>query len=158
MFEMNPESLQKALLSALTSLLKSPMSREITVADRDGYSEGSAAFKVGIGNGEAFDILDRKEEERVLSRIENEGWFANLDLVFHIHYSISDGRVHKVHRDEYIVRMVFQQQSVEVLVHHAKGVRRIESDELVKILVKALNSELSRLRFSAVEIAAITST
>lgn len=155
---MHPESLQKALLYALISLLGRPMSREISVADRDGYSEGSAVFKVGIGNGEGFDILDRKEEERVLSRIENEGWFAKLDLVFHIHYGIGDGRVHKVHRDEYIVRMVFQQQSVELLLHHAKGVRRIEADELVKILVEALNSQLSRLRFSAVEIAEITWT
>jgi hypothetical protein len=157
-FDINPESLQKALVVALASLRTNPKSREITLADRDGYSKGELAFRLGIGNGEGFDVLDAEEAERVFHRIENRGPLNVLDLAFYLHYSIGDGRRHRVHEDHYIFRLVFQPGRVEVLVHHLKGVRRVEPDELIRIMIQELNVELTRSRYSEIELETVDIT
>lgn len=157
-FDINPESLQKALVSALASLLTNPKPREITVADQNGYMKGELVFRLGIGNGDGFDILDSKEEERMLRRIENRGSFNTLDLAIQLHYSIRDERKHRVHEDHYILRLVFQPGRVEVLVHHLKGIRRVEPDELIRLIVQQLNVELTRGRYGHVELEAVDVT
>ena len=157
-FDINPESLQKALVSALASLRENPKPQEITVADQDGYLNGQLVFRFGIGNGDGFDVLDSREEERVLHRIENRGSFNTLDLAIQLHYSVSDGRQHRVHEDHYILRLVFQPGRVEVLVHHLKGVRRVEPDELIRLIIQELNVELAHDRYGQVELDAVDVT
>ena len=157
-FDIHPESLQKALVSALVSLQSNPKPREITVADRDGYSKGQLLFRLGVGNGGGFDVLDSKEEERVLHRIENLGPWHILDLVFQLHYYVGDDMHHRVHEDHYLLRLVFQPGRVEVLVHHLKGVRRVEPDELISLLVEELNVELIRKRYGQVELETVDIT
>ena len=157
-FDINPESLQKALVSALASLRANPKPREITVADRDGYLKGQLICRLGVGNGDGFDVLDSKEEERVLRRIENRGSFNTLDLAFQLHYSVNDNRQHRVHEDHYILRLVFHPGRVEVLVHHLKGVRRVEPDELIRLIIQGLNVELTRSRYGQVELDAVDIT
>lgn len=157
-FDINPESLQKALVSALASLRSNPKSREITLADRDGYLKGQVAFRLGVGNGDGFDILDSREEERVFHRIENRGPLNVLDLAFYLHYSIDDGRRHRVHEDHYILRLVFQPGRVEVLVHHLKGVRRVEPDELIRLIIQELNVVLTHYRYGQIVLEAVDTT
>jgi hypothetical protein len=113
---------------------------------------------LGIGNGDGFDILDSEEEERVFHRVENRGPLSILDLAFYLHYSIGDGRRHRVHEDHYIFRLVFQPGRVEVLVHHLKGVRRVEPDELIRIMIQELNVELTRSRYSEIELETVDIT
>ena len=157
-FDINPGSLQKALVYTLSSLRTNPKPREITVADQDGYLKGQLVFGLGIGNGDGFDILDSKEEERVLHRIENRGAFSTLDLAIQLHYFVSDGRMHRVHADHYVLRLVFQPGRVEILVHHQKGVRRVEPDELIGLIIHDLNVELTRNRYGQVELEAVDIT
>jgi hypothetical protein len=113
---------------------------------------------LGIGNGDGFDILDSKEEKRVLHRIENHGPLNVLDLAFQLHYSLGDGRRHRVHEDHYILRLVFQPGRVEVLVHHLKGVRRVEPDELIRLIIQELNIVLTRDRYGQIELEAVDIT
>jgi hypothetical protein len=115
-------------------------------------------FRVGIGNGDGFDVLDSKEAERVFHRIENRGPLNILDLAFQLHYSVADGKRHRVHEDHYILRLVFQPGRVEVLVHHLKGVRRVEPDELIRLIIQELNVALTRDRYSQVELEAVDIT
>ena len=157
-FDISSESLQKALLATLVSLLSSHLPRDITVADRGGYSDGRVAFRIGIGNGDGFDILDGREEQRILSRIENSGPFNILDVSFHLDYTIRDGKPHKVRSDQYLVRLVFQSGRVELLVHHLKGIRRIDSVELLRLLIEKLNLELSNMRFPIIALEMVDST
>ncbi len=120
--------------------------------------KGQLTFRLGIGNGDGFDVLDSREEERVLNRIENRGSFNTLDLAFQLHYSVNDSRQHRVHEDHYIIRLVFQPGRVEVLVHHLKGVRRVEPDELIRLIIQELNVELARDRYGQVELDAVDIT
>lgn len=157
-FDIQSASLQKILVSALSSLRESPVSTKISVADVEGYSNGSAHFKVGIGNGDGFDILDSKERVRVLNRIENQGAFDSMDLAVHVQYRVDDGRMHKVHQDQYMIRLVFEPGRVEVMIHHQKGIRRVDPRELLELLVQHLNMELAREKFPSVNLESIIST
>jgi hypothetical protein len=115
-------------------------------------------FKFGVGNKDGFDILDAKEVERVIRRIEEKGTFRTLDLVFHLHYSLDDSKRHKIHRDHYLVRLTFQPGRVELLLHHLRGVRRITSEELVRILLSATNHELGRNKYPDLELESLSGT
>ena len=157
LYDINTDSLQKAIFAGLRSLAQEKKYLDITVADIPGYQSGRVMFKFGVGNKEGFDILDNKEAERVVRRIEEKGTFDTLDLVFHLHYSVDDGKKHKVHQDQYLARLTFQPGRVELLLHHLKGVRRIAPDELVHILLSSINHELGRNKYSELELASLSS-
>ena len=158
LYDINTESLQKAIFSGLQSLAEGKKSLDITVADIPGYQSGGVVFKFGVGNKDGFDILDDKEVERVIRRIEEKGTFRTLDLVFHLHYSLDDGKRHRVHQDQYLARLTFQPGRVELLLHHLKGVRRIAPDELVRILLSATNHELGQNKYPELELESLSST
>jgi hypothetical protein len=158
LYDINTESLQKAIFASLRSLAQGKKTLEITVADIPGYQSGGVAFKFGVGNKDGFDILDDKEVKRVIQRIEEKGTFGILDLVFHLHYSVDDGKRHKVHQDQYMARLTFQPGRVEFLLHHLKGVRRIAPDELVRMLLSAINHELGRNKYSELELESLSTT
>lgn len=125
---------------------------DISVADRDGYSSGVVTFKVGVGNKIGFDRLDAREEERLLRRIVERGPFQTLDLTFNISYSIRDGRKHNVRGDQYLARMLFSPERAGLLLHHLKGLRRVQPDELIQILTSTINTELAREGYKEVEV------
>jgi len=158
LYDVNPDSLQKIVISAMTGLQREGRRTRITVADRPGYFEGMVKFRLGIADGDGFDVLDAHEEERVLKRIENLGSFNILDLAFNLDYRVNDGRRHKIHRDRYILRLVFHPGRFEILVHHLMGLRRIEPDELVHLFVDQINSVLARGRYGQVELETLNST
>jgi hypothetical protein len=158
LYDINAENLQKAIFAGLRSLAQQKKTLDITVADIPGYQSGRVVFKFGVGNKDGFDILDEKEVKRVIQRIEEKGTFKTLDLVFHLHYSVDDGKRHKVHQDQYLARLTFQPGRVELLLHHLKGVRRIGPDELVRILLLATNNELGRNKYPELELESLTST
>ena len=158
LYDINTESLQKAIFAGLRSLAQEKKPLEITVADIPGYQPGGVVFRFGVGNKDGFDILDAKEVERVIRRIEEKGTFRTLDLVSHLHYSLDDGKRHKVHQDQYLARLTFQPVRVELLLHHLKGVRRITPDELVRILLSATNHELGQNKYPELELESLSST
>jgi hypothetical protein len=158
LYDINTESLQKAIFASLQSLSQEKKSLDISVADIPGYQSGRVVFKFGVGNKDGFDILDHKEVERVIRRIEEKGTFRNIDLIFHLHYAVDDGKRHKVHQDKYLARLTFQPGRVELLLHHLKGVRRITPDELVRILLSATNHELGRNSYPELELESLSST
>jgi hypothetical protein len=158
LYDINPDSLQKIVISAMADLQREKRQTKITVADRPGYFEGVVKFRLGIANGVGFDVLDAHEEDRVLKRIENLGPFNTMDLAFNLDYKINDRILHKVHRDRYILRLVFQPGRFEVLVHHIKGIRRVEPDELVRLFVERINSVLARGKYDHLELENLSST
>ena len=58
---------------------------------------------MGIGNQTVFDLLDGREEDRVLRRIKEQDPLPVLDLALNIHYTVKDrktpqctwGRLHR---------------------------------------------------------------
>jgi hypothetical protein len=158
LFDMNLETLQRAIIQALLEVQKVARPIEVTVADHDGYNIGKVYFRIGVGNELGFDILDGKMGERLLRRIEERGSFQSLDVAFHTGYGIADGKRHNLRGDRYIVRLQFRPGTVELLLHHLKGLRRIQPDELVHFLVSITSTELAKGGYPAVEVETLVTT
>jgi len=125
---------------------------ELSLSDHPGYLDGTVGFRVGVGNQNSFDILDPQEEDRVLRRIEAKGVFQTLDFSLDLHYKVRGPSKHRVQRDRYLTRMSFQPDRVELLIHHLKGLKRVQPDELVHFLISLLNMELAKKGYTEVEL------
>ncbi len=76
----------------------------------------------------------------------------------HVEYGISDGKRHNLRGDRYIARLQFRPENAELLLHHLKGLRRIQPDELVHTFISLVNSELAKEHYTKLEIETLTST
>src|SRR5712692_7788003 len=149
-YDANPDTLQRILVHSLYQLQHSSSSIELSMADYPGSIRGVVGFRAGIGNGDGFDILDRNEEGRVLRRIVERGPFQTLDFALDLHYETMEGR-HHVRNDRYMTRASFQPGRVELLIHHLKGLRRVQPDELVQFLLSLVNTELAEKGYSKID-------
>ncbi len=149
-YDVNPDTLQRALLHCLLQLTESVRTMQLSLSDHPGYLDGSVGFRVGVGNQDGFDILDAREEDRVLRRIEARGAYQTLDLSLDLHYKVQGG--HRAQRDRYLARLSFQPGRVELLVHHLKGLKRVQPDELVHLLLNLVNTELAQKGYGEVEL------
>lgn len=157
-FDISTLSLQKGLFSALSILRSSAMPFDLSISDNHGYQNGRLRFEIGVGNGESFDILDASEERRLMGRIENQGPFSVIDLALRVHFAIDDNRIHKIHKDQYVIRLVFHPGRFEILIHHAKGLRRVDPTEVVELIIESLNVELVKEGLPKLEVASVEST
>ncbi len=158
LFDVNLETLQRSIIQALLEVQETARPIEVSVADHAGYTMGTINFRVGVSNELGFNILDIKMGERLLRRIEERGPFRTLDIALHVEYGISDGKRHNLRGDRYIARLQFRPGSVEILLHHLKGLRRVQPDELVRFLVSIANSELAKGQYPGVEIETLVTT
>ena len=145
--EVNVANLQKSMVSALRALSDLRLPIELSRSDHEGYVNGQLDFKVGVGNVEAFDIFDDREEDRLLRRIENKGAFDSLDLSFKLHYAINDGKKHTIPDDRFLTRLLFRPGRMEVYVHHHKGIRRVQPEELIGLLIEEVDMNLESKKY-----------
>ena len=145
--EINAENLQRAVLLALRSMSMLSLPLELSISDHDGYYQGTVSFGIGVGNAEAFDVFDDKEQERLLQRIENKGPFPTLDLAFNARYAVTDKKRHTAREDRFLARLLFRSDRMEMYVHHLRGMRRIEPEEIITILIGQIDAELQKLGY-----------
>jgi hypothetical protein len=156
-YDVKADTLQKLLVHSLGGLQESTRAIQLSLSDQLGYHDGTVAFRVGVGNRDGFDILDARVEERVLRRIIGQGVFQILDFSLELHYKVKGSGRHRVQRDRYLARLSFQPERAEILVHHLKGMRRVQPDELVRFLVFTTNIELAKRGYSEVELETLQS-
>jgi hypothetical protein len=145
--EINPDNLQRAVLLALRSISSLLLPIELSISDHDGYYHGTVSFKLGVGNAEAFDVFDDKEQERLLQRIENKGPFPTLDLAFNARYTVADEKRHTAREDRFLARLLFRSDRMEVYVHHLRGMRRIGPEEIIAMLNEQIDVQLQELGY-----------
>jgi hypothetical protein len=141
-YDVTNETLQKTLVRCLLQLQQSARPIELSLSDNAGYLDGTVRFRVGVGSNDGFDILDGSEEDRVLRRILAHGGFQTLDLSFDLQYKVKSPGKHRVARDRYLTRLTFQTGRAEMLVHHLKGLKRVDPGEMVRLLLGITNAEL----------------
>ena len=151
LFDINTDSLQRAIISALGALEKTARPMKISMSDRSGDFDGNVSFRVGVADGTGFYRLDRSGMRRVFRRIEENGPFQTFDIAINLHYSVESTGRHSIHGDRYIARMIFQPGRLELLLHHFKGLKRIQPDELVHFLLTLFNGELARRKYPELE-------
>jgi hypothetical protein len=141
-YDVTNETLQKTLVHCLFQLQQSIRPIELSLSDIAGYLDGTVRFRIGVGSNDGFDILDANEEDRVLRRILSHGVFQTLDLSFDLQYKVKSSRKHRVAHDRYLARLTFQTGRAELLVHHLKGLKRVDPGEMVRLLLEITNAEL----------------
>src|SRR6266571_6390827 len=141
-YDITNVTLQKTLVHCLLQLQQSIRPIELSLSDNAGYLDGTVRFRVGVGSNDGFDILDASEEDRVLRRILALGVFKTLDLSFDLKYKVKSSGKHHVARDRYLTRLTFQTGRAELLVHHLKGLKRVDPSEMVRLLLEITNAEL----------------
>jgi len=156
-YDIKTETLQRVLVDVLTQLQESIQAIQLSLSDQPGYHDGTTAFRIGVGNRDGFDILDAREKDRVLKRIIGQGSFPMLDFSLDLHFKVKGSTRHRVQRDRYLARLSFQPERAEVLIHHLRGLRRIQPDEMIRFLVSITNAELAKKGYGEVELETIQS-
>jgi len=151
-YDVTNETLQKTLIHCLLQLKQSIRPIELSLSDNEGYLDGTVRFRVGVGSNDGFDILDASEEDRFLRRILAHGVFQTLDLSFDLQYKVKSSGRHRVARDRYLTRLTFQTSRAELLVHHLKGLKRIDPGEMVRLLLEITNAELTSKGYGEIAI------
>jgi hypothetical protein len=97
---------------------------------------------VGVADGLTFDYLNEENFERCLNEI-SKNVLPALDFFIAVRYYVPDGAKRKPLKfDYYLVRILFREQELEMLVHHEKGPRHLAVEELIDLYFNRINREL----------------
>ncbi len=139
--EMELKELQKALLSTLHKL---NMERENIQASSLPNLGCKVKFDFGIADGLTFNYID-EEVMRYLLKVLEKKEICNIDILCIIrYYKERDGRDIPLRFDYYILRFIFKDGSVDVLVFHEKGTRRLSVEDIINFLIEAVNINISK--------------
>jgi len=106
-------------------------------------------FEFGVAEGFDFNFLDNKELDQCL-RIVAEKELQTLDFFFVVRYHIirEDSKRVPLKFDYYVLRFIFQESGLELLIRHERGTQRATLDDLTDFIAKRINTELSRLQLT----------
>jgi len=141
--DVNVKVLQECVLQAIYKIGMERIETKLSVADRPGYFPGESRFEVRIAEGQSFRRLDPRIR-RIIDYLRAKDGFSTFDYSLTIRYRIKDAMRHSLHCDKYVVRHIFFEDQMEIQLFHEKGIRRLNPDEVITMLVKRINDELGR--------------
>ncbi len=146
------QELQKTLLVFLQELNEQIKPLEIPEIIKQNIH---VKMDVGIADGLTFNYFDLKCLKHCLREISNNV-LPTLDLFFVVRYYIISGVNRRPLKfDYYILRFLFKENAVELLVYHDKGPRHLAVEELVKFLFNSINHELRSKQMSPLSLVSI---
>ena len=96
-------------------------------------------FEVGLAEAKTFNYIDKEEKDKFLKALKKES-FNLLDLFFSIrYYRIAQKKSTPLNFDYYIIRIIFENKTIEVKVFHERGPRYISPEEIVTFIINELN-------------------
>ncbi|MBS7657273.1 hypothetical protein KEJ33_05050 [Candidatus Bathyarchaeota archaeon] len=103
---------------------------------------------VGVADGITFNYFDLECLKCCLKEVSNNA-LHTLDLFFIIRYYLINGaKSRPLKFDYYIIRFLFRENTVELLVYHDKGPRHLAVEEMIKFLFNKINHELQSKQMS----------
>ena len=110
-------------------------------------------FELGIAEARDFNYLDDVEASVLLKAIEKKP-FQVMDFYCAIrYYKIEGERKAPLKFDYYMIRAMFNKNSMETRIFHERGPRYISPDDIVNFLVNETNEIFSRKIVKALETA-----
>jgi len=143
-YDLNVKVLQECILQAISKMNMEKIETTLSVADRSGYFPGETRFEVRIAEGSGFRSLNSRMKRRIIEYLRSRGELSTFDYSLTIRYRIKDDMRHSLHCDKYIVRLLFFEDQMEIQLFHEKGIRRLNPDEVITMLVKKINDELGK--------------
>jgi hypothetical protein len=136
--------LQECIVQAISKMNMEKVETTLSVADRSGYFPGETRFELRIAEGSSFRTLNPPTMRRIVEYLRDRGEFSAFDHSLTVRYRIKDDMRHSLHCDKYVVRHLFFEGQMEIQLFHERGIRRLNPDEVIVILVKRINEELGR--------------
>ncbi|MEM2739152.1 MAG: hypothetical protein QXK93_09235 [Candidatus Bathyarchaeia archaeon] len=134
--------LQEAIIQALHGLNCENLSLE--TATGLSLPNGKVIFEFGIAESEIFNYLDHEETRKALETISKTP-LQVMDFFCAIRYYKSRGDEDKPLKfDYYMLRLIFNEKIVEMLVFHERGPRHISPEEIVNLIISRVNALFPR--------------
>jgi len=134
--------LQMALADVLTSLNRQRRPTKISVANHSELLDGEITFESGIAEDDCFVFFDDEERSRFIGHLEAQGPFRSLDFFVIVRYSVP-AIEKQPWLDRYMVRTEFYDGAIDLIVVHTKGLQRIDTEGIIRLLVEELRKALA---------------
>jgi hypothetical protein len=136
---------QQAVLSALHHLNQEVCSLSTVIP----YSlrECEVSFEIGVAEDFNFIFLDNKELDRFQRSIVERN-LPTLDFFCVVRYHVAtDGKKRvPLKFDYHMLRFLFQEHSLEILICHERGTQRVPIESLIRFITNRINDGLSQNR------------
>lgn len=107
-------------------------------------SHSLVVFEFGVAEGNNFAFLDEEEANRML-RVIRRRPFQLIDLLCAIgYYKIRREKKTPLRFDYYMLRIGFDQKSVEIQVFHERGGMRLSPEDIAEFLADKINDGFSK--------------
>ncbi len=148
--ESSIEEVQQTILLALHNLNQVCGLRAVTL---NLPQECEVSFEIGVAEDSDFNFLDEKEVDRFQTRIV-EKELQILDFFFVVRYHVVNDNEKRVPLkfDYHILRFMFQESSIQLLICHERGTQRVPLEDLVTLIVKRINEELSQRQLKSLNL------
>ncbi|MEM3875421.1 MAG: hypothetical protein QXU45_09865 [Candidatus Bathyarchaeia archaeon] len=141
------KTLQRALVQCLEKLNGKNLSFENASPSA---SDRTVIFEFGIADGDTFNYLDLEETQKVLGEIRRAP-LRIMDFFCAIrYYREHDGKRSPLKFDYYMLRLIFNAGSVEVLIFHERGPRHVPPEDLINLIAERVNKLFSRKVLKAI--------
>ena len=136
---------QQTILSALHHLNQEVCSQRTVIPYL--LRECEVSFEIGVAENFNFTFLDNKELDRLQRRIAERN-LPTLDLFCVVRYHVTTIGRRRVPLkfDYHLLRFLFKEQSLEILVCHERGTQRVSIEDLIRFIAKRINEGLSQNR------------
>jgi len=109
----------------------------------------TAIFEFGIAEAKNFNYLDNEETDRVLKVIQKKP-FQVMDFFCAIrYYKTRNEKKTPLKFDYYMIRFLFDKNSVEAQVFHERGPRYVSPNDVVDFVTDKINETFSKKMLKA---------
>jgi hypothetical protein len=140
-FPFSTRQLQKAILEVIYQL----NSQVYSIRDFTSFpaSKCEVSFEFGIAEDVTFSYLDREELERFRKLIETKPLrVMDIFSVIRYHKVNDQGRRRPLKFDYNMLRFTFSRKTMELLVSHERGNRRISLEDFILFLANKISEKL----------------
>jgi hypothetical protein len=142
------KTVQKAVVQCLQRLNGEKLSLEEVA--KFSKSEFIVIFEFGIADGDTFNYLDLEEAQKVLEIIRKASLHV-MDFFCAIrYYREHSGKWSPLKFDYYMLRLAFNNSSMEAFIFHERGPRHVPPEDVVNFIVERVNGSSQRKVLKAV--------
>ncbi len=135
-------ALQQTILQALRKINEENCS--LTDVTLFPSQECQVSFEVGVAEGTTFNYVDSREVERIGKAVD-ERELPLLDFLCVVRYHVAKQQKQSALKfDYYLVRFMFQGETLELKAFHERGPRHTSPKELLNFLMQRVNKELQQ--------------
>lgn len=144
--------MQRAVVETMLNLNGREEHRQISVSGLEGEVDGRMGLEVGVAEGAFFDRLNEAVASRLIQDLASNSGRRALDFLLVATYHYSRGaKLLPVRFDHHHLRFSFKEGTIEVLLHHARGTRRLPLDELFQMIIEELGRRARQERLGEVK-------